>query len=51
MSLSVIEALVILLGLGLALRLLRQVGLRAVMLLIGDALLPLGGNPPPDQER
>jgi hypothetical protein len=47
----IIEVLVILLGLAVALRLLRRVGLRAVMLLLGDALLPLAGNTRPDQER
>lgn len=51
MSLQFIEALVILLGLGMALRLLRRVGLRAVMLVLGDALLPLGGDARPDEER
>jgi len=51
MSLSIIEALVILLSLGVALGLLRRVGLREVMLLLGDALLPLGGDTRSDQER
>ena len=51
MSLPVIETIVILLGFGLAPGLLRRVGLRAVMLLLGDALLPLGGNTRSDQDR
>jgi hypothetical protein len=44
MSLPAIETAVILLGLGMLIGLCRRVGPRDVMRLLGDALLPFGGN-------
>jgi hypothetical protein len=51
MSLFIIEAVLVVLGLGALIGLCRRVGLREVMHLLGGSLLPFSGRARPERRR